>query len=350
MTDSRTALRQTLERFVDNAGVAGIALSRGLGKPLESIWVPLGFEQEPAFLAYSITKTFTAALLLLLTESCKLELDVPIARWFPRIDAAHRISIRQLLNHTSGIPDYGGLRTYHEAVRSSPTTPWSFEQFAAETYDRGLLFEPGTGWAYSNVGYMLLKRIVEEVSGDTYATLVSDRICRPLGLRRTFAAESTEDLSALAPALSAALSDDERRRDPRKHYHPGWVSHGVVASTPSDVATFFCSLFAGRLLSGRSLREMTTGVAVPRAPPQWRKPRYGLGLMLDPESPWGALLGHAGGGPGYTASAFHALDLSGQPVTVCAMCSIEEDGLAERLVREVLSLCAGASVGRPSRS
>jgi D-alanyl-D-alanine carboxypeptidase len=205
MTDSRTALRQTLERFVDNAGVAGIALSRGLGKPLESIWVPLGFEQEPAFLAYSITKTFTAALLLLLTESCKLELDVPIARWFPRIDAAHRISIRQLLNHTSGIPDYGGLRTYHEAVRSSPTTPWSFEQFAAETYDRGLLFEPGTGWAYSNVGYMLLKRIVEEVSGDTYATLVSDRICRPLGLRRTLPLNPPR-ISLPSPLLSQLRS------------------------------------------------------------------------------------------------------------------------------------------------
>src|SRR5206468_2267838 len=108
---------------------------------------------------YSITKTFTATLVLLLREEGRLSLDDPLSRWFPRIPQADRITLRQLLNHTAGVPDYGALRSYHEAVRSSPSTPWSFERFAAETFDRGLQFEPGSSWAYSNPGYMLLKRI-----------------------------------------------------------------------------------------------------------------------------------------------------------------------------------------------
>jgi len=123
---------------------------------------------EPAFLAYSITKTFTAALILKVSEEGQLSLDDRLARWFPRIAHADRISLRRLLNHTGGIPDYGGLRAYHEDLRSSPSAPWSFERFAAETFDKGLLFEPGQGWAYSNPGYMLLKRVAEEATAVSY--------------------------------------------------------------------------------------------------------------------------------------------------------------------------------------
>ena len=162
--------------------------------------------EEPAFLAYSITKTFTAVLILELCEERRLSLDDRLANWFPHIAHADRISLRHLLNHTGGIPDYGGVRAYHESVKSSPSAPWSFERFAAETFDKGLLFEPGEGWAYSNPGYMLLKRIAEEVTSNSYSALIADRIARPLGLRRTLVAESISDLAALAPGTSSALS------------------------------------------------------------------------------------------------------------------------------------------------
>src|SRR5262249_23138087 len=157
----------------------------------------------------------------------------------------------------------GGLRAYHEAVKTSPTAPWSFERFAAETFDHGLWFEPGGGWAYSNPGYMLLRRVAEELTGASYGTLVSERIVRPLGLRRTFVAESTHDLAALAPGTSRALSSDGGPRDVRTHYHPGWVSHGVVASTASDLVRFLDALFRSELLSPNSLAEMLELVVVP---------------------------------------------------------------------------------------
>jgi D-alanyl-D-alanine carboxypeptidase len=315
-------------------------------------------ELEPAFLAYSITKTFTAALLLQLCEEDQLSLDDRLSRWFPRIAHADRISLRRLLNHTGGIPDYGGLRAYHEGVQSSPSAPWSFERFAAETFDKGLWFEPGQGWAYSNPGYMLLKRIAEDVTGASYRALISERIARPLGLRRTFVAESIEDLAALAPGTSSALSPDGAPRDVRTHYHPGWVSHGVVASTASELARVLDGLFRGELLSRYSLAQMTELVVVPMdpskapseqdAPSRRGRPSYGLGLMGDPLSPWGLIVGHNGGGPCYSASAFHAFDLGG--ASVCAMGAIEEGFSAEDMVFDVLDhLAAGDSARRPTR-
>jgi D-alanyl-D-alanine carboxypeptidase len=328
--------------------VAGVAVAvRGEAQP-EAVWVPSSDQEEPAFLAYSITKTFTAVLFLLLQEEGRLTLDDSLARWFPRIAGAEQISLRQLLHHTAGIPDYGGLRAYHEAVRSSPEAPWSFERFAAETFDQGLSFPPGAGWAYSNPGYMLLKRIAEEVAGASSANLISDRIARPLGLRRTSVPESVEDLSPLAPASSRALALDGTLRDVRHHYHPGWVSHGVVASTPSDIVCFFDALSSGRLVSRPSLEEMIELVSVPGpAARPWVKPSYGLGVMADPASPWGLVWGHNGGGPGYSASAFHAPALQG--ATVCAMGALNEGFQAEEVVFAVLDALAQRASSRGDR-
>jgi len=341
LVNEATPLREMLAAATSGRGVASLAVVESAGAEPRACWVPLSeSEQEPAFLAYSITKTFTATLILQLCDEARINLDDRLARWFPRIAQADRITLRQLLNHTSGIPDYGGLRAYHEAVKTS-TTPWSFERFAAETFDKGLWFEPGCGWGYSNPGYMLLKRVAEELAGASYGRLVSERIVRPLGLERTFVAETTGDLAALAPGTSRALSPDGAPRDVRAYYHPGWVSHGVVASTASDLVRLLDALFRGELMSRSSLAAMLDLVVVDPSydpsdeDPSLRRgrPSYGLGVMGDPESPWGRIVGHNGGGPCYNASAYHAFDLGG--ASVCAMSAIEEGFAAERLVFDV---------------
>jgi D-alanyl-D-alanine carboxypeptidase len=339
-----TRLEETLARIlttVDSHTTAGVAV---VGACASTAWTPRAVAEEPAYLAYSITKTFTATLLLLLQEEQRLRLDDRLARWFPRIAGADRITLRQLLNHTAGIPDYGGLHAYHDAVRASPSSPWSFDRFAAETFDRGVAFEPGTDWAYSNPGYMLLKRIIEDVAGATYAVVIADRIARPLGLARTTVPDTIADLASLAPAPSRLLAVDGTSRDVRDHYHPGWVSHGVMASTPSDVARFFDALANGRVVAAESLREMTTFVRVPsklvEPHRRWRRPSYGLGVMGDRESSWGIVWGHNGGGPGYRASAFHAPDLGG--VSVCVMAASEDGFDTEQIVFAVLDVLAQA--------
>src|SRR6267143_3204666 len=324
MIELNSEMSAILRRFVDGRGVAGLAVVKKAGAEPEAIWLPASMLNEPTFLVYSITKTIIAVLFFLLQEEKRLHIDDPLSRWFPQIDKSEQISLRQLLNHTAGLPDYGPLPQYHEAVRTSPSTSWSFEKFAAETFEKGLCFAPGTGWAYSNPGYMLLKQIAGEVAGTSFATLVAKRIAEPLKLHRLFVPETVEDLSSLATAPSRALSFDGTLRDVREHYHPGWVSHGVVAAPPSEIARFFDALFHQRLISAESLDEMTELIPVPVSPPlpdRSRKPSYGLGLMGDPESPWGLAWGHNGGGPGYNASAFHAPGLGG--VSVCAMGEIE---------------------------
>ncbi|HEX5437364.1 MAG TPA: serine hydrolase domain-containing protein [Gemmatimonadaceae bacterium] len=352
MTDWRL-IRSLVSAAIDShdpadGGAVGVSVATMAGAEPFSYWEPES-HAEPAFLAYSITKTFTATQILMLCDAGRLSLHDRLATWFPRVDRAEKISVHQLLNHTAGIPDYGGLRAYHDAVHSTPSEPWSFGRFAAETFDRGLLFEPGTGWAYSNPGYMLLKRIVEDVDGRLYRDAIAERITRPLGLHRTFVAESIADLAGLAAGTSRALGAGGAPCDVRMHYHPGWVSHGVIASTPSDIVRFLDALFRGRLLRPESLARMTELVAVPvarnasapsaesRSP--WVTPSYGLGLMADPDSRWGLVLGHNGGGPCYSASAFYAPGLGG--ASVCVMGAMEEHFSAEEIVVQVLDHLAG---------
>ena len=325
-------LREVLAPVASGEAVLGLAAVLDHPSEPTAVWTPRALEREPGFLAYSITKSFTAVLVLKLAEEGRLALDDPLARWLPQLPGAERISLRALLSHTAGLRDYGGLAAYHEAVRRSPGEPWSPARFAAETYEQGLLAEPGSRFAYSNPGYMLLKQVVEEIGGQSYASAIETRITRPLALRRTFVAERPEDLAALARAPSRLLSLDGSLRDVRDTYHPGWVSHGVVASTPSEIVRFYSALARGELLAPVSLDAMTCFLPVPDAPPRWRRPSYGLGLMADGASPWGVIWGHGGGGPGYQASAFHARTLEGRAVTVCAMCASEDDALADRLV------------------
>jgi len=172
MRELKPVLSHALAAEARGRGAAGVAaIEKAGGKPV-SHWIPESGD-EPGFLAYSITKTITAILLLQLAELGQLSVNDPLSRWFPRISHSTKISLRQLLNHTAGIPDYGGLRVYHEAVRSAPSAPWTFERFAAETFEKGLRFEPGTGWAYSNPAYMLLRRIIE------VSVLLESRVISP---------------------------------------------------------------------------------------------------------------------------------------------------------------------------
>jgi len=332
-------MREIVVAAAQGRGAVSVSVIVRDGAEPEAFWVPDSVS-EPAFLAYSITKVFTAALILGLCDENRLRLEDPLSRWFPRVAQADDISLRRLLNHTAGIPDYGTIRAYHEGVRTSPSTPWTFDRFAAETFDRGLQFDPGQGWAYSNPGYMLLKRILEDVTGLSYRELVAERIALPLGLE-TFVPEHVRDLATLAMGTSCALGTDGLARDVREHYHPGWVSHGVVASTASDIVRFFDALFNGRFLSRNSLDAMISLVPVPMTPDaamssplRMSAPSYGLGIMGDPASPWGPLVGHNGGGPCYSASAFHAVDLDG--ASVCAMGAIEDDFSTEEIVAAVL--------------
>jgi D-alanyl-D-alanine carboxypeptidase len=333
-------LKTTLSETIGQRGIASASISLLKRGSIEVCWVPKEIHHEPAFLTYSITKLFTATLIMILHEEGRLSIQDSIVRWYPNLHFSDQISIYQLMNHTSGLRDYGGLPEYQSAVRRSPSAPWTFKQYWDATIGKGLLFYPGKGWAYSNPGYMLLKDIIEKLTDESFAGLVSKRVAQPLGLSKTFVPETIQDLSSLSAAPSTALSHHKVLYNTPEVYHPGWVSHGVVASTPKEIVLFIQALFRHRLVSSHSIRKMTSLVSVPGARKPWREPGYGLGLMGDSKSKWGVLWGHSGEGPGYNTCMLHLPHVKEGPLSVCVMCAFEETSIAEQISFSIIdSVC-----------
>ena len=221
---------------------------------------------------YSLTKTAVAAAVLLLVRQGAVELD----------------SVRRLLDHTSGVRDYGSLAEYHEAVRRQPGLAWDDDEFLARTSAAGPQFEPGESWAYSNTGYLLLRRLLDG-NGDLASFLPQ------LGLGEAKVAESLEDLSAAVPAPSTLLLGGVR--DVRGVYDPCWVGHRTLVARAEDLVGFWRDLPAEML-------DSRTFVPIGFEASGFVRPCYGLGVMADPGSPLGTVVGHGGGGPGYATAVF----------------------------------------------
>jgi D-alanyl-D-alanine carboxypeptidase len=221
---------------------------------------------------YSVTKTAVAAAVLLLVREGAVELE----------------SVRRLLDHTSGVRDYGSLPEYHEAVRTQPGVAWGDDEFLARTAAAGPQFEPGEGWAYSNTGYLLLRRLLDEHGG------LAAFLPR-LGLADVTVAERLEDLSVAVPAPSAQLLDVVG--DVRGVYDPRWVGHRTLIARAGDLVGFWRNLPTEMLDPG-------TFVPIGFDAPGFVRPSYGLGVMADPEHALGTVVGHGGGGPGYAAGVF----------------------------------------------
>jgi D-alanyl-D-alanine carboxypeptidase len=260
---------------------------------------------------WSLTKTALAAGALALVARGRLELDA-------RLDG-RPFTLRQLLQHTAGLPDYGGLPEYHDAV-ARRAEPWSVEELLRRVSSDRLLFSPGNGWAYSNVAYLVVRRRIEEVTGEDLDASLRRLVLAPLGVPGVRLAHAPDDLAVTAWGNESG-------------YHPGWVYHGLLIGTPAEAALFVDRLLAGALLPAALREAMETpcpiGGPVPGRP--WSTAGYGLGLMVDPASPRGRASGHTGQGPGSTAAAYRFADLD-PPCTAAAFAAVEDQGAVERAV------------------
>jgi D-alanyl-D-alanine carboxypeptidase len=277
---------------------------------------------EPGrYLVYSVTKTFLAVVVLRLG----LELDAP---------AGHGATLRQLLNHTAGIPDYGPSRLpeYAGALRDSPSEPWGDDELLERALAQGPDFEPGAGWAYSNTGYLLVRRIVDEAAEGGFAGALVREILGPLGLTQTTLALELDDLDGLVPASSAQVGAGSR--DVRGVYHPRWVGHRTLISTEADLRRFWTALAAGELVD---LDVLTESIEIGFGAPGFVRPSYGLGVMTDPGRPDGLLIGHGGGGPGYAAASFAVVRETGGPLVAIVLSADERADVQA----EALRLLAG---------
>lgn len=302
-----------------------IAYADGVGSRDLAGNEPLG--DGARFYIYSITKTLMAAITLQLVDRGQIVLDEPVQEYLPEYPLDLPVTIRQVLNHTSGLPDYGGLPEYAAAVRAHPEDAWTPEEFLDRTLSSGLSFPPGEGCRYSNIGYLTIRLLIERVTCASLRAAVARFITEPLGLSQTVVAETLDDMLSLSPGFSRWIDPDGPVVDISNRYHPGWVSHGVVISTARELVRIVEALFDGRLVPPALLPAMLSPVRVPGSHPLFAEPSFGLGVMLDPGSPFGLVAGHGGGGPGYSAGAFHFPNVGGRRVTAVALANSDCDDL-----------------------
>ncbi len=330
------AAQALAERIASGVATGGVVSVRASGRTrtvsLGSGWLGAS-GAEPVAPIYSVTKTFIATLVLRCLRDRGHPIETLASRWHPDVPGAAQFSVRQLLNHTAGVRDYGGLLAYHRAVAESPGAPWSRETFARETWGEGLAAEPGVRFAYSNPGYRLLAEIAEAESGVGLGEAIAKFVLEPAGIEHTTLATDAGDLDPVAPAQSRLLSGDGQPCDARI-YHPGWVFHGLLVSRASEVVKLVDAIAEGDLLHPDDRAAMLTPFHVPLAHPRLA-PGYGLGVMADARDPE-RCFGHDGGGPGYATVAWHYAGAGGR-ASIAALLASEADHAAESLAFDVAS-------------
>jgi D-alanyl-D-alanine carboxypeptidase len=280
--------------------VAGLA-DKATGQPMQA--------QDRVHIG-SVTKTFVATAVLQLAAERRLSLNDSVQKWLPGVIAGHgydpaRISVRQLLQQTSGIRDYTDDPVF-QTVQGEEET-WQAQQLVDIALRLG---PPVHGWLYSSTNYILLGMIIQKVTGQSPITEISHRILAPLGLHDTsFPLTSTSIPSPYAHGYYGSL-DVTNVENPST----AWTA-GAMISTVGDVARFYWALLTGRLLPPAEQRELLTTIPVDDTGELFAE-RYGLGIygvQLSCGSAWG----HDGGYPGgFKTIAYTSGDGSRQAVMV----------------------------------
>ncbi|ROP31340.1 serine hydrolase domain-containing protein [Couchioplanes caeruleus] len=305
----RPELQKAVEAFVD-AGFAGlhVRVHDDHGEWLGSAGVrELGGSASPPadgrFWAGSVAKSFTATVVLQLVAEGRLGLDASVASHLPGLELDERITVRMLLQHTSGLFNYTG--EYYPDGTVAPGIPATGKEWVdtrLHTYQpRELVelalakparFEPGTDWSYSNTNYTLAALLIEQVTGTTYGEQMQRRILQPLGVRDTVLDGNATDLPEPHAHGYYRYQDGDEWKvvDVSRQNLSMLPAAGGAISTTRDLHTFFAALNAGKLLPAPLLAEM-------------RKPagpiNYGLGVFVqDLGADHGTVYHHNGGAPG----------------------------------------------------
>jgi D-alanyl-D-alanine carboxypeptidase len=253
-----------------------------------------------AFELGSISKVYTATVILGLVAEGRLHLEDRLMRWFPELPGAGSITVAQLLNHTHGLHDPLQEPDFVPAVLRSPARTWTLADVLARM--QGPHFEPGAEWRYSNTGYHLLGAIVEAVTDSSFADVLRTRLLDPLGLRGTwYGASDPEGVTLAAAYIDPSGSGAPQPVSllmPWTAFRTSAGPAGAVIATAADAARFLHRLATGSVLAEAEWSRMICWVD------RTDGNRYGLGLLrIEHED--GPLLGHKGNSAGYSASAFH---------------------------------------------
>jgi D-alanyl-D-alanine carboxypeptidase len=240
----------------------------------------------------SITKQFTAVAILMLAEQGKLSLDDDIQRHLPSFPTeGGKVTIAQLLNHTSGIHNFTSTMGYGMLMGRDYTVAGMIDRFKDDPRD----FKPGQDWKYSNSGYFLLGAIIEKASGMAYADFLAENIFKPLGMNDT-AYEGKE--RGKAPRAQGYSGDGKAFSTARYLSMTQPYAAGSLASNVDDMARWDAAISAGKLLSAASWQRAFTGSTLPNGKPT----DYGAGWQLATLQ-GEATIGHGGGINGFSTYA-----------------------------------------------
>lgn len=257
---------------------------------------------------WSFTKTVLAACALQLVAQDRMGLDEALP--------GRPYSLHQLLQHTAGVPSYSRLDSYSKAVERGEE-PWLLDDMLERAGADQLDFAPGKGWAYSNVGYLFVRQLIERALGTDIGAAMQRLVFGPLGLHSVTLAREPGDLDATAWG------------DPNR-YHPGWVYHGLLIGTASDAVRLLDGTMSGRLLPPDLLDRMKSGLSLGDGLPgrPWETTAYGLGLMIGEMSQAGLAIGHSGRGPESVNAVYHFPECR-PPFTAAAFTRGTDEGVTE---------------------
>jgi D-alanyl-D-alanine carboxypeptidase len=299
-------VQSALEQAVA-AGIPGIALE--IQGPEGSTFLTAGSASlederplipEDRFRIASVTKAFTAAVVMELVEEGTLSLDDTVGDWAPGLLAeGDSITVRHLLGHTSGLSDYTKNEEFFEAFVAGEDLPP--QQLVSFVSSEPLAFEPGTEYEYSDTDNIVLGMIVEAATGNAYEQELRSRVLEPLGLQATVLPEGTEmpqphtEGYQYEPESEGAGEPENVTTavDPAA----AWAS-GALISTSSDVSRFFGGLLGGELVGEDTIEQMKETVAGEGSPSGPGTKSAGLGIFSY-ELPCGEVWGHTGQFPGY---------------------------------------------------
>ncbi len=267
-------LKSELENIIKEVDIPGINLA--IVSSDEVITVSAGYSDkekeilmkpEDIMFSGSTGKTFCAALILQLVDEGELTLDDFISKyfkdevWFSRIPNANEITIRMLLNHTTGLPRYAFDDRIWKALKENPDKTWTGEERLSFIYDMDPIHPAGKGWAYSDTNYILLGMLIEKLTDNEYYEELSKRILVPNQLAKTYAGNSRE-IPGLVPGYSAhsdaffipekvVLEDGKFAFNPQMEF-----TGGGIACTALDLAKWGAMYYGGEIFSEESKNEM----------------------------------------------------------------------------------------------
>lgn len=291
-------IQKQLDQFIQDHAIPGIVFGierkgeRWLGSSGVSN-VETGEKMTPdiQIRLASITKTFTATMIMKLVESGKLDLNDTLDKWLPgKIINGATITVTMLLNHTSGLYDHENTPESSDKLVHDPTYTWTEDEVIQLINKYSPDFAPGAKQSYCNSGYYLLGMIAERASNDTVDTLTQNYIFSPAGMTRSHLTREGALTSPCTPGYVIFDVNDKMINEGAMNFTWDWTAGSGVSTVP-DMLLFVRSLFSGKLVSQDSLKKMLTPV-----PPS---KTYGFGIGIIPESAnYELAYSHGGYNPG----------------------------------------------------